>query len=141
MAKKQNLDPSDDNFGQDVEEAIAASPKAGGINKTAYLKGVKEKETLNAKKDDAISPLRTFYKQFEEKGGNTRAEKFVEFLAKQEDLKGQDIWRSICQYLEWRGFFDQGDMVSGIPADPSTKKAVKAPAVPVTHFGSASASH
>lgn len=134
MAKKAKLNPNHDDFGRDEEE-FETEGKSGGISEKDLKKFSKEYGSLKSKMDDARSPLGALFKEFEEKGGHKAALKIAHKIADMESLKAQDFWRSLEQYLDWLGVFDQHDLIDD--AARAAKKEAKNP--PKSATGPASA--
>lgn len=113
MAKKQNLNPSDDDFGKEIEEEDNESVqrKTGELSDAEIKKLKNEYCTLKQKHHDAGSPLQTLFKKIEDKGEDRAAFKDAVQLVELEAIKGQAYWRALTRYLTVLGFFDQGDLV------------------------------
>lgn len=95
---------------QSSQSSQSGQPSQGGITKDKLLYIASLVEEHNANLAEERGELGVLMKDFEEKGGHKKALRTALSLKAMETSKAQDFWRSLEQYMDMMGIFDQHDL-------------------------------
>ena len=134
--KKMNMNPHDDDFGQDVEDDQPKTVPTKSIKTDRLVTRVEKICTLKSEQRDILTDIATEYTGFDGDGGNKAALKETIKIGEMETQKALDYVRCVASYIVQLGIdkkhgfhdvqlFNLADAPASMP-----RKTPKAPAMP-----------
>ena len=135
MARGKGRDKRQDLKAKEKPEENEEETEQGGVTEEVYLQTASDYRTEQSVSDESRGKQGSIVKFFEERGGNKKAFKTVNWLKKQEPAKRDDFFRSLVQYGVWEGVIDKELAAAPAPEPDLVDKA--APEVPGIPKGAA----